>query len=46
MPLSEVERNIVARVVDGFLNSRQATARKALVIEFEDPESIDRLLNG
>jgi len=45
MALLEVERNIVARVVDRFLNSRQATARKALVIEFESPESIDRLLN-
>jgi|ERR1700682_4295549 len=43
MALSEIERNIVNRVVERFVNLRSSTERIALVREFEDPDAIDQL---
>ena len=43
MALSEIERNILNRVVERFVNLRKATERIALVQEFEDPDAIDQL---
>ena len=43
MPLSEVEKKVLNRVVQRFLNDRKAAFRRDLVLDFEEPEAIDRL---
>ncbi len=45
MSLTQVERNIANKVVDRFVNLKESTGRKSLVIEFEDPVAINRLWN-
>ncbi len=44
MPVSDIERRILEKVVDRFLAEKQPTHRKVLIIEFEDPDAIDRLI--
>lgn len=43
MALSDVQRNILASVVKRFLASWEPTGRKALVRQFQDPQSVDEL---
>src|SRR5882762_7944053 len=43
MALSEIEKNILNRVVERFVTLRLSTERIALVREFEDPDAIDEL---
>lgn len=44
MPLTEVEREITKTVVARFLNLKESTRRKSLVIKFKEPETLDRLV--
>ena len=43
MALSEVEKKILNAVVQRFLNEKKPTLRRDLVLDFEDPDAIDRL---
>ncbi len=43
MPLTKVEKNILSNVVHRFLDEKKLTQRRELVLEFEEPEAIDRL---
>lgn len=43
MSLREVETEILKRVVEEFLESKKATSRRELILQFEDPEAIDSL---
>jgi hypothetical protein len=44
MALSKVEKDILNAAIQRFLNQREATKRRDLVLEFEDPDAIDRLV--
>lgn len=43
MPLSDVQRDILAEVVERFLRAWEPSSRKALILKFEDPDAIDEL---
>lgn len=43
MALTEVEMTILNRVVRRFLDQKATTPRRELVLDFEDPDAIDRL---
>ena len=44
MPLTEAEREITKTVVDRFLNLKESTPRRQLVIKFKTPEALERLV--
>jgi hypothetical protein len=44
MPLTETEREITKTVVERFLNLKQSTPRRPLVIKFKRPEALGRLV--
>src|SRR5580698_10092093 len=43
MALTDIQRNILKRVVERFVNLKASTERIALVREFEDPDAVDQL---
>lgn len=45
MPLTDVERNVVGAVVDTYLKTKNATARRELLVKFKDRAVIDRLVS-
>src|SRR6266852_2545107 len=45
MPLSDVQREITKRVLDRYLNLKQPTPRKELVIKFKDPQALEWLVS-
>jgi hypothetical protein len=45
MQLTEIEREIINTVVQRFLNLKESTTRKSLVIKFKEPEVLKRLVN-
>ena len=44
MLLTQIESEITSKVVDRFLSCREATSRKSMVDEFQDPDAIDVLV--